>query len=282
MRKIQYIVVESQYVTGVNNAFTIDFGSQSNVFIQEMRDVIGLKMVDFYVTSIGENENDATVGIVTSRYIDVLCPDIPTSAQILSERNPQLFARIPLERVYKGASNVAVTDKQWVPFERTTNYFNPITIKKLRFAVNVLRGDGSYVPLQRGVEFYMILEVTTMDHTQPPEDTNLLVVEAVKKLGKRIDRLNTSVALIPLVDPERKVPVRYLGYAIGAIVVISIILFLFQRRTPTSGFPDAPHVSGPPVAPQPLVPSPAAVQASTLGLGAPPLRVPGFGPRGLL
>ena len=150
-KKVQYITVDSDFVSGSNNVFSVNFGTStysvytnnnftnsttysSNIFIQELRNVVGLKLVDFYVTQIGsftlgtDNSNSYAV-----KYIDILCPDLPDAAQILDERKSKIFARVPLERDFSGTSNLVVNDKQWKSFNRQTNYFNPISIKQLNF-----------------------------------------------------------------------------------------------------------------------------------------------------
>jgi hypothetical protein len=96
-KKVQYITVDSDFVfssnitvggytMGGNNNFSVNFGtkttsnnngtfttSSSNIFVQEMRNVIGLKLVDFYVTQIATlqqvvgNTNPLAV-----KYIDIL------------------------------------------------------------------------------------------------------------------------------------------------------------------------------------------------------------------
>ena len=262
MRNVQYIIVDSQFVTGSNNTFSVTFGIKSNVFVQEMRDVIGIKAVDFYTTN---------VGTTTNQYIDVLCLDVPTSGQILNERTAQLLLRIPLERNITGSNNLVIYDKQWLPFQQTTTYFNPITIKQLRFRINALTSDGNYVPLQEGVGFTMTLEITTMDHTQPPEDTNLLVVAAIKKLSKRMDRLNISITNIPVVKPEEskvKVPLKYVViFVIFLIAGFTIYTFMRQSSTLTASSSGS----------LPQVP----LQIPGVPLG-PPLRPPGGLPPGLL
>jgi hypothetical protein len=267
MRNIQYIIIDSQFVTGSNNTFSVTFGTKSNVFVQEMRDVIGIRAVDFYTTN---------VGATTNQYLDVLCLDVPTAGQILNERTAQLLLRVPLERNISGSNNLVVYDKQWFPIQQKTTYFNPITIKQLRFKINALTSDGSYVPLQEGVGFTMTLEVTTMDHTQPPEDTNLLVVAAIKKLSKRMDRLNISITNIPVVKPEEskvKVPLKYVViFVLFLFAGFTIYTFMRQSSTSTAsssmgGAPLPVQVPGVPLAPVP-------------GLG--PLRPPGGLPPGLL
>ena len=229
-KRIQYITVDSEFVTslnttiggyamGGNNNFSVNFGTStysvytnnnftnsatysSNIFIQEMRNVIGLKLVDFYVTQIATIEQViGNTNPLAVKYIDVLCPDLPDQAQILDERKSKIFARVPLERDFSGTSNIIVNDKQWKSFTRQTNYFNPITIKQLNFQLWELTGQntttnptgpGTYQPLQPDANFYMILEVTTVDYdaiTLPKEDPQIKVVEAIQSLENRFVEL---------------------------------------------------------------------------------------------
>ena len=53
-KKIQYIVVDSEYVNGTNNTFSLDLTLKSNTHVEDSSRVLGIKMVDFYVTEIGE------------------------------------------------------------------------------------------------------------------------------------------------------------------------------------------------------------------------------------
>lgn len=242
-KRIQYITVDSEFISsssaviggyqmGGNNNFSVNFGTStysvytgnnltnpqtysSNIFIQEMRNVIGLKLVDFYVTQIATCEKE--VGNTSSlavKYIDILCPDIPDQAQILDERKSKIFARVPLERDFSssGPSNVVVNDKQWKSFTRQTNYFNPISIKQLNFQLWELTGQaepldpGTYQPLQPDANFYMILEVTTVDYdteTLPKEDPQIKVVEAIKSLEDKFIAL--AYALPDIVAGEKQV-----------------------------------------------------------------------------
>jgi hypothetical protein len=229
-KRIQYITVDTGFVTSVNttmggysmggnNNFSVNFGTStysvytnnnftnsstysSNIFIQEMRNVIGLKLVDFYVTQIATIEQVVgNTNPLAVKYIDILCPDLPDQAQILDERKSKIFARIPLERDFSGTSNIIVNDKQWKSFTRQTNYFNPITIKQLNFQLWELTGQntttdptgaGTYQPLQPDANFYMILEVTTIDYdsiTLPKEDPQVKVVEAIQSLENRFVEL---------------------------------------------------------------------------------------------
>ena len=126
-KKVQYITVDSQYVTGTNNTFTVDISLESNIHIEEMNKVIGVKMVDFYVTQIGQSDSTGNTNV--AKYIDVICPDVPKVAQILDERKGQIFARVPLERSFTGSTAFIIRDKQWKSFNRQTNYFNPYQFK---------------------------------------------------------------------------------------------------------------------------------------------------------
>jgi hypothetical protein len=200
-KKIQYITVDSEFVQGSNNTFTVNLGTitgskTSNVLLQNLRNVIGLKVVDFYITQIasfqlGTDETSQTA----IKYIDILCPDIPDAAQILDERKSKIFARVPLERDFSGTSNTVVNDKQWKSFDRLTNYFNPISIRQLNFQIFELTGsntigvNGTYQLLQPDASFYMILEVTTIDNdviTLPKEDPTVKVVEAIQSLEEKV------------------------------------------------------------------------------------------------
>ena len=204
-KKIQYITVDSQFVTGSNNTFTVNLGTvnptsnlTSNVLLQNIRNVIGLKLVDFFVTQVGTSD---TLGTTSAKYIDIICPDIPDAAQILDERKSRIFARIPLERDFSGSNSLIVNDKQWKSFNRLTNYFNPLSIRQLNFQMFEMIGgttglNGTYQLLQPDAAFYMILEVTTIDNdvtTLPQEDPSIKVVEAIQSLEDKVVGLPDAI-----------------------------------------------------------------------------------------
>ena len=230
-KKIQYINIDSNFVNGTNNVFSVEFGLESNVFIQEMRDVISVKIVDFYITQVGEG--DSGTGN-TAKYVDIMCPDIPVAAQILDERKGQILARIPLERNANLGGSVE-HDKQWKHFNRHTNYFNPITIKKLRFEMYELQGDGDYVSLQPDASFFFTLEIVTIDHSLPKPDTNLRVIEAIDKLGRKIDKFNSYIKKVPIQllqepEPKKKIPLRYIG---ATLIVLGAGYYYYSTRLPS-------------------------------------------------
>jgi len=201
-KKVQYITVDSQYVKGSNNTFTVDISMESNIHIEEMNKVIGIKMVDFYVTQIGQS--DATGNTNVAKYIDVLCPDVPKVAQMLDERKGQILARVPLERSFTGSTSFIMRDKQWKSFSRQTNYFNPISIQKLHFNLFESQGDGDYELLQPSVSFYMVLEVTTIDVKEKPINKDVQILEALHTLIGKIDTLNQNVQKLPDKEEPKK------------------------------------------------------------------------------
>jgi len=217
-KKVQYITVDSQYVRGTNNTFTVDFSLESNIHIEEMNKVIGIKMVDFYVTQVGQS--DATGNTNVAKYIDVVCPDVPKVAQMLDERKGQILARVPLERSFTGSTNFIMRDKQWKSFNRKTNYFNPISIQKLHFNMYESQGDGDYELLQPSVSFYMVLEVTTIDVKEKPVNKEVQILEALHTLIGKIETLNENVHKLPEKEPEKKkkFSFNYLLLAIAALV----------------------------------------------------------------
>lgn len=274
IKKVQYITVDSQFIGPCNNVFTVNYGASStftfsnvtnintniyngsNVFIQEIRNVIGVKVVDFYVTQIGVNDDDNNVSTQPIKYIDILCNDIPDAGQILDERKSRIFARIPLERDFSGSSNIVVNDKQWRSFNRQTNYFNPMSIKKLNFQMWEMIGDttatggtkGTYQLLQPDASFYMILEITTIDNTVitlPKEDPTVKVVEAIQSLSAKFDTLLETIPdafqapIVNVTTPDVILPPEMMKASLSdddkkkfyiiAFIVLIIAYFLFKK-----------------------------------------------------
>lgn len=228
-KKVQYVIVDSRYVSGTNNTFTIDLSLESNIHVEEMNKVIGVKMVDFYVTQVGQS--DATGNTNVAKYIDLVCADIPKKGQLLDERKGQIFARVPLERSFTGSNDFIMRDKQWKSFNRITQYFNPISIQKLHFNVYESQGDGDYELLQPSVTFYMILEITTIDVKEKPINKEVQILEALNKLIGKIDVLNNNVVKIP--DKNEK-PKKYpFGYLILFLMLLGGgYLYYINKPTP--------------------------------------------------
>jgi hypothetical protein len=269
IKKVQYITVDSQFIGDCNNVFTVNYGASStatytantnaiitnvyngsNVFIQEIRNVIGVKLVDFYVTQIGTSDAG---GQQSAKYIDIICNDIPDAGQILDERKSRVFARVPLERDFSGSSNIIVNDKQWKSFNRQTNYFNPMSIKKLNFQMWEMVGGatgttGNYQLLQPDAAFYMILEITTIDNTVitlPKEDPTVKVVEAIQSLSAKFDTLLETIPdafqapIVNVTTPDVVLPPEMMKTSLSdddkkkfyiiAFIVLIIAYFLFKK-----------------------------------------------------
>ena len=176
-----------------------------------MSRVLGIKMVDFYITQVGENSSNLNTDI--AKFVDIVCPEIPKVAQMLDERHGQILARIPLERHFTGSDEIVLRDKQWKSFNRQTNYFNPISIKQLNFKMYEQQDDGDYTLLQPDAKWYMVLEITTVNVKEKPRDRELQILIALDKLIKKIDLLNINVQKLPDKPPlegSKKIPFGFL------------------------------------------------------------------------
>jgi hypothetical protein len=218
-KKVQYVILDSNFVNGTNNTFSLDLTLKSNTHVEDMGRVLGVKMVDFYITQVGENDSNLNTNV--AKFVDIVCPDIPKPAQILDERHGQVFARVPLERHFAGSNGIVLRDKQWKSFNRHQNYFNPISIKKLDFKIYEQQDDGDYSLLQPDAKWYMILEITTVNVKEKPKDRELQILQALQKLLKKIDTLNENVQKLPDKPPEEN-PKKY---SFGLLVAMLVSLF---------------------------------------------------------
>jgi len=217
-KKVQYVILDSNFVTGTNNTFSLDLTLKSNTHVEDMGRVLGVKMVDFYITQVGENDSNLNTNV--AKFVDIVCPDIPKPAQILDERHGQVFARVPLERHFAGSNGIVLRDKQWKSFNRHQNYFNPISIKRLDFKIYEQQDDGDYTLLQPDAKWYMILEITTVNVKEKPKDRELQILQALQKLLKKIDTLNENVQKLPDKPPDEN-PKKYsFGFLIAILVSI--------------------------------------------------------------
>jgi hypothetical protein len=234
-KKIQYITIDSEFVNGSNNTFTIDFSLDSNVHMEDMTKVIGFKIVDFYVTQVGENDSNGATDV--SKYIDIVCEDIPKRAQILDERNGQILARVPLERSFTGSNSFIMRDKQWRSFHRETSLFNPISIQKTNFKLYESQGDGDYELLKPNVSFYMIIEITTIDVKEKPRNKEIQILQALDRLMDKIDNLNHNVKKLPDADQlekarkeTKKYPFSYL--IIMVVLILGGVYYITSKQAP--------------------------------------------------
>tara|TARA_B100000405_G_C16713723_1_gene420172 strand:- start:1020 stop:1733 length:714 start_codon:yes stop_codon:yes gene_type:complete len=218
-KKTQYIILDSNFVNGTNSEFALDLTLESNTHVEDMSRVLGVKMVDFYITQVGENDASGSNNI--AKYVDIVCPEVPKVAQLLDERHGQVFARVPLERHFAGSGGLVLRDKQWKTFDRQTNWFNPISIKKLNFKIYESQDSGAYSLLQSDAKWYMILEITTVNVKEKPKDRELQILQALEKLLKKIDTLNAQVAKLPDKKEEENKPKKY---SFGLLVLLIITL----------------------------------------------------------
>jgi hypothetical protein len=220
-KKVQYVIIDSNFVNGTNNIFSLDLALESNTHVEDMSRVIGLKMVDFYITQVGEADLPNSHLSDIAKFVDIVCPEVPKVAQILDERHGQVFARVPLERHMTPTSATVMRDKQWKSFNRQTNYFNPISIKKLNFKIYEQQDDGDYVTLQPDASWYMILEITTVNVKEKPKDRELQILQALQQLIGKIDILNQNVQRLPDKPPDEPKT----KYPFGLLVAILVAIF---------------------------------------------------------
>jgi len=231
-KKVQYVILDSNFVTGTNNTFSLDLTLESNTHIEDMSRVLGIKMVDFYITQVGGNDDTDTN---IAKFVDVVCPEVPKVAQILDERHGQILARVPLERHFSGSTAGLVRDKQWKSFNRKTNYFNPISIKKLNFKIYEQQDDNDYALLQPDARWYMVLEITTVNVKEKPKDRELQILEALQKLLSKIDTLNQNVQKLPDKPPEEPKKKYSFGTLVGILILIFGTFLWWVNRGTSSG-----------------------------------------------
>ena len=235
-KKVQYIIIDSNFVTGTNNTFSYELGLESNTHVEDMSRVIGIQLVDFYITQVGDADPDNHNGNTDiAKYVDIVCPDIPKPAQMLSERHGQIFARCALERHFTPNSATVMRDKQAKIFSRKQNYFNPISIKKLNFTIYEQQDDDDFVTLQPDARWYMILEITTVNVKEKPKDRELQILLALQQLLNKIDTLNQNVQRLPdkpLEPPKKKYPFSLLLGIIAAI--FGGFVWFVNRGTPSA------------------------------------------------
>jgi hypothetical protein len=242
-KKVQYLIIDSDLINGESiNNFNLNIGFDSNVFLENRKNIIGLQVVEFYLTQIGSAEAASSN---VAKYIDIVCMDVPQAAQLLDERHGQVLTRVAIERK-SGTSVTAVNDKQWKSFPRKTNYFNPISIDKLNFQLYESQGDGDYLLMKPDVSFYMIIEITTIDVKAAKKDPNEKLLKGIEQLYKSVQELKKiaeTVPIRPILDEPKKnkIPSVYL-FAILAAIGYGVYYYFFFRRPSLAGISSNPQV----------------------------------------
>lgn len=185
----QYITIDSKLFDN-NNNFVLNFmqpayssaGAQfsSNLVLQEINNVIGLKIVDFYVAN--NYTSSETLTSIDIKYIDVQCSNLPSTALINDQFSGILFERIYLER-----DESTVYSKTYKPYYRKDTAFNPIPLSKMEFKLFNLKGGSgfNYSPLDPNVHWSMMLEVTSLN----PKHIEDELTTSIKSLNKSISRI---------------------------------------------------------------------------------------------
>ena len=162
-----------------NNNFVLNFMqpvSSSNIMLREVDSVIGLKIIDFYVS----NATTSTLTSTNIQYIDVLCPTLPTIGQIQDQRNGIIFDRIFLER-----DENTIYSKTYKPYYRKDTLFNPIPLSKIHLKLYNMKPINTYELLDPNVAFSMTLEVVTLNPRHIEDD----LTNSIKALNKSISRI---------------------------------------------------------------------------------------------
>ena len=90
--------------------------------------------------------------------------------------------------------------------------------QKLNFKLYEYQEDTDYVTLQPDAEWYLVLEVTTIDVKEKPVNREVQILEALHKLIGKIDELNINVEKLPdkndiekmEKEKRKKIPLIYL------------------------------------------------------------------------
>ena len=99
-KKVQYVLIDSNFVNGTNNTFSFDLNLESNTHVEDMSRVLGIKVVDFYITQVGDtNPNSDDNPSDIAKFVDVVCPEIPKVAQILEEAWTD-FSKNPIRKTF--------------------------------------------------------------------------------------------------------------------------------------------------------------------------------------
>lgn len=235
-KKIQYIILDSTTLNINNGEFTVDFTLESNLHMEDMSKIIGFKIVDFYVTNVGRNDNGVSDA---PKYINIMCDDIPQKAQLLDEREGYVLERVPIDRNFSGVSNDIIwNDKQWTPWSRKTNYFNPISIQKLKFRMTELQASLNYDVLSPSCEFYMVVEITSIDVKEKPKDREIQILQALTSLNDKIAMLNDNIVNAHKQKEEeeeikkKKIPFGYLMLFV-AFLLGSYLYFIQTKNKST-------------------------------------------------
>ena len=103
-KKTQLISLDSRNATsGTVGNCQFRFGLDSNVFIESMKDVVGVRLLDFYITQPGGIRGGPIQPM--GKIVDIQVEEIPVRGQMLDASLGRLFARVPLETRTNSSTN---------------------------------------------------------------------------------------------------------------------------------------------------------------------------------
>jgi hypothetical protein len=222
-KKTQLISLDSRNATsGTTDHCQFRFGLESNVFIESMKDVVGVRLLDFYITQTG-----GTAGGTQNlaKIVDIEVDEIPLRGQMLDASVGRLFARVPLERSTNASIDTSgEVGEQWKgAYETPARHFNPISLDRLTFRLTQV-GDTQREAIPCHAWWFVVLEVTTLDHEAPKPDR---LAMAIEELSRHIREMPPPQIVMPK-PPEPKIPLWKV--LIPIVLVLGGGYFIWSRR----------------------------------------------------
>lgn len=221
-KKTQLISLDSRVRTSgtVDNCQFV-FGLESNVFMESMKDVICVRLIDYQIATLRGN-------VFAGGYlIDLQIEEIPKKAQILDAELGMVFARIPIDRdaSINQVDDIARDQSARYSYDTPPRYFYPITLDRLTIKHTQLSGlNRERSPLQDDSGWMMILEITTIDHEAPKPDKLAI---AIDKLSDHISKMPPPQLVMPA-EPKKKIPLYTV--VIPIVLVVGLVVYLTKNR----------------------------------------------------
>jgi hypothetical protein len=245
-KKTQLISLDSRSLSPGEYTFNLR-SAESNIFLEEYKDVIGVRLVDYHIATIQGN-------VYTGGYvINVEIPEIPKVAQILDSDSGLIFAKIPLDRVSSVSNPETITRDQHVNriYDTPNRYFNPIALDRITIKQTMYSGTSrDKLDLQSNAGWMMVLEITTIDHKAPEPDR---LLHAIEDLTKYIKKMPTPQIVMP-VEEVKKSKIKLWTIVVPILLIMGAIYWWTSRQSPPSA-PSGPlDLGGPgvPRVPRPL------------------------------
>lgn len=225
-KKTQLISLDSRNRTGgtVDNC-TFDL---HDLFMESLTDVISVRLVHYHVATLRSNTYQGPY------VIDIQIPEIPTRGQILDSELGTVFARIPLDRTNSLSTPEILAYDRTFQQDRTTNcqrFFNPVSLPKLNvIQTSLVSSSRNRVSLQSDCGWFMVLEITTIDHEAPREDK---LLKAIQDLSRHIKEMPPPQIVVPEEQVKKKIPAWKLF--LPMFLVFAGMLWFFTRKPVQNG-----------------------------------------------